>query len=173
MVKHQRRKKIYQKAGKGFASKAFGAANMIFSVIPDTVQTVGKIVDKSAPVIDKELQRRHEKKMALIQVPDVVDMPVFEAQEHLKKCGFSVHSLPAKPLARYAAAFPGEVLAMSPASGKFQRGYLIKLYYADEQMIQKSQALLSAKQAKAEEFSQTVNHMIDKSVQLLRKKKFK
>lgn len=164
-------KTIAKKAGKGLASKALGAANLVFSVIPDTVKIVGNIVDNSAPIIDKELQRRHDKKMSLIQVPDVVDMSVLDAQEHLKSRGFTVHILTAKPNIKFAKAFPGEVVAMSPKSGKFQTGHLVKLYFADEQVIKESFALLEAKQAKNKEFNQTINQMLDKSTQLLKKKK--
>lgn len=38
--------------------KLLGAANMIFSVIPDTVEIVSKITDKTAPIVDKHLERQ-------------------------------------------------------------------------------------------------------------------
>lgn len=163
------RRHVARGAGKKFASKAFGAANMVFSVIPDTVKIIGNIVDNSAPIIDKELQRRHEQKMALIELPNVIDMSVLDAQEHLKTRGFTVHMLTAKPHAKYAKAFPGEVVAMSPRSGKFKAGHLIKLYYVDQDGIQASQTLLTEKEIRAGELGQSVSQALKGAKNLLKK----
>ena len=53
--------------------KLLGAANMILSVIPDTVEIVGKITDKTAPIVDKHLDRKHQYKQSLVGVPSAYE----------------------------------------------------------------------------------------------------
>lgn len=130
------------KVGK-LAGRAFKVLNSALSVIPDTVEIAGKITDKAAPIVDKALDRHHAEKAALIQLPNVIDMPVDSAQTYLESIGFTVHTLLAKPDKKYAGALPEEVVAMSPKTGKFKPGHLVKLYFVTQEIIDRSTPLSS------------------------------
>ena len=118
--------------------KLLGAANMIFSVIPDTVEVVERITDKAAPIVDKHLDRQHQYKQSLVAIPNLLDVDVQQAKEHLEGLGLQVIVLLAKPNKRYTKADAGEVVAMLPRSGKVRPGSLVKLYYVDDHVVEES-----------------------------------
>ena len=122
----------------GKMGKLLGAANMIFSVIPNTVEVVERITDKAAPIVDKHLDRQHQYKQSLVAIPNLLDVDVQQAKEHLEGLGLQVIVLLAKPNKRYAKADAGEVVAMLPRSGKVRPGSLVKLYYVDAHVIEES-----------------------------------
>ena len=122
----------------GKMGKLLGAANMIFSVIPDTVEVVERITDKAAPIVDKHLDRQHQYKQSLVAIPNLLDVDVQQAKEHLEGLGLQVIVLLAKPNKRYTKADAGEVVAMLPRSGKVRPGSLVKLYYVDAHVIEES-----------------------------------
>ena len=122
----------------GKMGKLLGAANMIFSVIPDTVEVVERITDKAAPIVDKHLDRQHQYKQSLVAIPNLLDVDVQQAKEHLEGLGLQVIVLLAKPNKRYAKADAGEVVAMLPRSGKVRPGSLVKLYYVDDHVVEES-----------------------------------
>ena len=130
-------KQIVKKTS-GKMGKLLGAANMIFSVIPDTVEVVERITDKAAPIVDKHLDRQHQYKQSLVAIPNLLDVDVQQAREHLEGLGLQVIVLLAKPNKRYAKADAGEVVAMLPRSGKVRPGSLVKLYYVDAHVIEAS-----------------------------------
>ncbi len=122
----------------GKMGKLLGAANMIFSVIPDTVEVVERITDKAAPIVDKHLDRQHQYKQSLVAIPNLLDVDVQQAKEHLEGLGLQVIVLLAKPNKRYTKADAGEVVAMMPRSGKVRPGSLVKLYYVDDHVVEES-----------------------------------
>ena len=122
----------------GKMGKLLGAANMIFSVIPNTVEVVERITDKAAPIVDKHLDRQHQYKQSLVAIPNLLDVDVQQAKEHLDGLGLQVIVLLAKPNKRYTKAAAGEVVAMLPRSGKVRPGSLVKLYYVDAHVIEES-----------------------------------
>ena len=122
----------------GKMGKLLGAANMIFSVIPDTVEVVERITDKAAPIVDKHLDRQHHLKQSLVAIPNLLDVDVQQAKKHLEGLGLQVIVLLAKPNKRYAKADAGEVVAMLPRSGKVRPGSLVKLYYVDDHVVEES-----------------------------------
>ena len=122
----------------GKMGKLLGAANMIFSVIPNTVEVVERITDKAAPIVDKHLDRQHQYKQSLVAIPNLLDVDVQQAKEHLEGLGLQVIVLLAKPNKRYTKADAGEVVAMLPRSGKVRPGSLVKLYYVDAHVIEES-----------------------------------
>ncbi len=122
----------------GKMGKLLGAANMIFSVIPNTVEVVERITDKAAPIVDKHLDRQHQYKHSLVAIPNLLDVDVQQAKEHLEGLGLQVIVLLAKPNKRYTKADAGEVVAMLPRSGKVRPGSLVKLYYVDAHVIEES-----------------------------------
>ena len=111
---------------------------MIFSVIPNTVEVVERITDKAAPIVDKHLDRQHQYKQSLVAIPNLLDVDVQQAKEHLEGLGLQVIVLLAKPNKRYAKADAGEVVAMLPRSGKVRPGSLVKLYYVDDHVVEES-----------------------------------
>ncbi len=131
------------KIGK-LAGRAFKVLNSALSVIPDTVAIAGKITDRAAPIVDKALDRHHVAKAALIQLPNVIDMPVASAQAYLESIGFTVHILPAKPHKRLVTFELDEVVAMSPRTGKFKAGHLVKLYYLTPEALETSKSLVDS-----------------------------
>lgn len=46
-------------------TKSLGPIGKLISIIPDTTELIGKAIDNSRPIIEKELDRRHEKKTDL------------------------------------------------------------------------------------------------------------
>ncbi|TCD46490.1 hypothetical protein D3X11_03595 [Streptococcus sp. X16XC17] len=80
---NQIRKKI-TKTATGKLGKAAGLFNTVFGIIPDTVAIIGKITDKAAPIVEKNLDRSHEYKKSLIAIPNLLDVDVDVAKEHLK-----------------------------------------------------------------------------------------
>ncbi|MGT2754160.1 PASTA domain-containing protein [Streptococcus ovis] len=130
-------KEIVKKTS-GKLGKLVGAANLVLGVIPDTVEIVGKITDKAAPIVDKHLERNHEYKKSLIAVPNLVDVEVEQARAYLENIGLQVMTILAKPNKKYAKADSGEVVAMSPRGGKVLPATLVKLYYVNDIVIELS-----------------------------------
>ena len=74
----------------------------------------------------------------LVAIPNLLDVDIQQAREHLEGLGLQVIVVLAKPNKKYVKADAGEVVAMVPRSGKVQPGSLIKLYYVDELVIEAS-----------------------------------
>ncbi|MET3643764.1 hypothetical protein [Streptococcus gallinaceus] len=83
----QVKKEVTKKAA-GKLGKAAGVLNTVFSVIPDTVAIVGDITAKAAPIVDKHLEYNRAYKERLIQVPNLLDIPVKEAKRLLEERDF-------------------------------------------------------------------------------------
>ncbi|MGT2935470.1 PASTA domain-containing protein [Streptococcus castoreus] len=122
--------------------KALGAVGKIMSIIPDATEIIGKTIDNSRPIIEKHMEQKHERKMQLRVIDDVIGLPVDEAQTHLERRGFVVATLPVKPHKKWLRHNLNEVVAISPNSGKHQIGSLVKLYYITVAVLEKSQELL-------------------------------
>lgn len=133
------RNKNLVKVAPGKLGKLAGALNTVLGIIPDTVEIVGKITDKTAPIVEKNLDRQHEYKKSLIPLPNLLDVDVQTAKEHLESIGLTVIAVLAKPDKKYAKADVNEVVAMVPKSGKVEPGTLVKLYYVDRTVLEKSQ----------------------------------
>ena len=72
--------------------------NKLVDIIPDTTKIIGDTVQAAAPIVDKALDRQHEKKnLSQIQVPNVIDLDVEEAKRHLEEIGFRVTLTLVKP----------------------------------------------------------------------------
>ena len=126
-------------AKKSLIKSVGGALTAVFQVIPDTVEVVGKVVDSTVPLVDKALDRHHEHQQSLVKLPDVRDMEVCAAREHLESLGFQVAVLVAKPNRKWRQELPGEVVEMSPRTGRLKVGSLIKLYYMTDEVLKASQ----------------------------------
>ncbi|MGT2925580.1 PASTA domain-containing protein [Streptococcus cuniculipharyngis] len=117
--------------------KALGSVSKIFGLL-DTVDIVSKVTDSTIPIIDKALDRRHEKQSRLIRLDNLIHMDVLEAKAHLENQGFTVSTILAKPSKAYQTARLNEVVAMSPKGGNLPTGSLIKLYYINQEVIDES-----------------------------------
>ncbi|MBF0787436.1 MULTISPECIES: PASTA domain-containing protein [unclassified Streptococcus] len=118
--------------------KTVGKVAKIFDMIPDTTRVIGEAVHAVVPLVDKVLEQNYQKKNRLVQLPNVVDMDIVEAQTHLEEQGFVVSKILAKPHQRYAKKQANEVVAMLPKSGNMEPGTLIKLYYVSQDVIEAS-----------------------------------
>lgn len=109
--------------------------------IPDAFDAVKHVTEKAGPIIEKELDRRYARKASLVQLDNVIDVPIDFAQSHLEAKGFTVLPILAQAHPRYANNRPMEVIKMIPSPGKHQRDQLVKLYFVTEQVITDSIAL--------------------------------
>ncbi|HFI0144198.1 TPA: PASTA domain-containing protein [Streptococcus suis] len=114
--------------------------NKLVDLIPDTTKIIGDTVQAAAPIVDKALDRQHEKNLSQIQVPDVIDLDAEEAKRHLEEIGFRVTLTLVKPNKKYRqeTTRDNEVVDMVPKSGRLDKGSLIKLYYINQEIIDAS-----------------------------------
>ena len=114
--------------------------NKLVDIIPDTTKIIGDTVQAAAPIVDKALDRQHEKNLSQIQVPNVIDLDAEEAKRHLEEIGFRVTLTLVKPKKKYRqeTTRDNEVVDMIPKAGKFDKGSLIKLYYINQEIIDAS-----------------------------------
>ncbi|VGU29008.1 PnkB-like serine/threonine kinase protein [Streptococcus pyogenes] len=122
--------------------KALGVVGKLMSIVPDTTEIIGKTIDNSRPIIEKRMEQKHEKEMQLRTIDDVINLPVDQAQAHLEQLGFVVATIPAKPHKKWLHSNLNEVVAMSPKSGKYKIGSLIKLYYITVDVLEKKSRLI-------------------------------
>ncbi|HFU3863001.1 TPA: PASTA domain-containing protein [Streptococcus suis] len=114
--------------------------NKLVDIIPDTTKIIGDTVQAAAPIVDKALDRQHEKNLSQIQVSNVIDLDVEEAKRHLEEIGFRITLTLVKPNKKYRqeTTRDNEVVDMIPKAGKFDKGSLIKLYYINQEIIDAS-----------------------------------
>lgn len=114
--------------------------NKLVDIIPDTTKIIGDTVQAAAPIVDKALDRQHEKNLSQIQVPNVIDLDAEEAKRHLEEIGFRVTLTLVKPNKKYSqeTTRDNEVVDMIPKAGKLDKGSLIKLYYINQEIIDAS-----------------------------------
>ena len=114
--------------------------NKLVDIIPDTTKIIGDTVQATVPILDKALDRQHEKNLSQIQVPNVIDLDVEEAKRHLEETGFRVTLTLVKPNKKYRqeTTRDNEVVDMIPKAGKFDKGSLVKLYYINQEIIDAS-----------------------------------
>ncbi|MGT2828117.1 hypothetical protein AB6M97_03755 [Streptococcus hillyeri] len=120
--------------------KLLGAVGNLLA-IPDAIDAVKHVTDKATPIIEKELDRRHEHKKSLIQLDDVQHVPLDYAQKLLENRGFTVLPILAKAHPKYANERPLEVVAMHPRAGNYKPETLVKLYFVNEDIINQSNEL--------------------------------
>ncbi len=164
-------RKAVTKKSTGKLGKLTGALNTVLGVIPDTVAIVGKITDKTAPIVDKHLERRHDYKKSLVSVPNLIDVEMETAKAHLENLGLKVIPVLAKPHGKYVNADVGEVVAMTPKWRKVEPNSLIKLYYVNEPVLIASQQMLADAQAKKEQDKARLQASFHKVKNILPKKK--
>lgn len=127
--------------------KGLGAAGKVFTLL-DTVAMVDKVSKNTAPILEKAIDRHHERQEGLVTLPDVTHLDLTPAKAHLEELGFLVAMIPAKTSQVKKDHKLDEVVAMVPKPGKLTRGSLIKLYYVTEDNLPKSQTALELAQLK-------------------------
>lgn len=120
--------------------KALGVVGNLLA-IPDALNAVKHVTDKAAPIIEKELDRRHNHKQSLITLDNLIDVPLQDAKTVLHDRGFIVLPILSKPNPKYSQERPMDIVAIQPRPGKYEVGQLVKLYYVDEVVIKDSQEM--------------------------------
>jgi|GEM_PF-634169 len=120
-------------------AKVAGPVGQVISVIPDTAEVINQTIESAAPIVEKELDHRREEKKNFADVPNVVELNLNAALEHIENAGFIAQEVLAKPNQKYMDKRVGEVVEMMPKPTKPARiGSLVKIYYVDESVINKS-----------------------------------
>ncbi|MGT2932697.1 PASTA domain-containing protein [Streptococcus catagoni] len=146
---------------KGRLIKSLGALGKMIAIIPDTTELISKGMDNTRPIVEKFIDQRQERHKHLRSVDNVINLAVIEAKEHLEKQGFVVATIPARADKKYVTSTLNEVVAMSPRGGKRNVGSLIKLYYINLDVLEKSQKLLEEHNLKAVERNQKISDSLE------------
>lgn len=137
-----------------------GKIGKILDVVPNAADIVGEAVGGTvrevAPLIEKSMDRRYEKKQGLVSLPNIVDIDVDEAKGILEELGFKVIVIQTKPNSRYAKSRNNEIVATIPKSGLVEPGSLVKLYYVTDEVVEESKIELE-KSLKVEDFLGTTS----------------
>ncbi|ONH63377.1 hypothetical protein A9Y58_01358 [Streptococcus parauberis] len=142
-------------------TNSLGTLGKVISFIPDTTELIGKGMENTRPIVEKYMDQRHQRQENLRRLDDVVNISLDDAKAHIEKQGFIVATIPARPDKHYADCKLNEVITMSPKSGKYPQGSLVKLYFADLNMLEKSQELRDKVTLRSVEFNQKVADAIE------------
>ncbi|HGI4296004.1 TPA: PASTA domain-containing protein [Streptococcus agalactiae] len=154
-------------------TKSLGPIGKLISIIPDTTELIGKAIDNSRPIIEKELDRRHEKKQTYTQLDNVVHLDINDAQVYLEQRHFNVSRIVAEPNSKWTTLHPNQVVNMSPKAGRVRIGSLVKLYYITEDILEESKTLLLSKSEKSKARQQRLTEVLSTPSQLLKKNRNK
>ena len=141
---------IVKKKSSGMLGKLGGLLGGVSSI-----DFAGDIIKEAAPMIEKSLDRRYEKKQSLVQLPNVIDIDVDKASSIIEDTGFKVVTLQAKPNVRYANNKNNEVVMTEPKAGPVDPGSLVKVYYVTEEVIEESNKLKLEQALKVEDLLNT------------------
>ncbi|AGM98801.1 PASTA domain-containing protein [Streptococcus iniae] len=142
-------------------TKSLGTFGKMISIIPDTTELIGKAMDNTRPIVEKHMEQRQQKQENLRIIDDVINLSVDDAKAHLEKIGFVVATIPAKPNKIWLSNSLNEVVSMSPRGGKRELGSLVKLYYINLDVLEKSQELRDQDTLRTVEFNQKVADAFD------------
>lgn len=139
-------------------TKSLGPIGKLISIIPDTTELIGKAIDNSRPIIEKE---------------NVVHLDINDAQVYLEQRHFNVSRIVAEPNSKWATLHPNQVVNMSPKAGRVRIGSLVKLYYITEDILEESKTLLLSKSEKSKARQQRLTEVLSTPSQLLKKNRNK
>ncbi len=97
-----------------------------------------KAADKIVPIAEKAVDKFHEHRRDLVDLSVMVELGIEEAKAHLEKKGFVVHPVLLPPQDKYKNVVSDTVLSISPKKAKAHAGTLVKLYYVDQNTVDKS-----------------------------------
>lgn len=137
-------------------TKALGSVSKVIAVLPDTTQIIGKAIDNTRPIIEKELDRHNDRKTAYIELNNVIHLDFEDAKEILENQGFLVRGITVNPNVKYANAPLNQVVRMYPRTKKAKVGSLVKLYYTDQEVVNASYILAEEQREKNEQLGQKV-----------------
>ncbi|MEX2805533.1 PASTA domain-containing protein [Streptococcus sp. H31] len=150
--------------------KKLNRAGKIISILPDTTEIINRAVDNTRPIIEKELDRHHERQEAYKEIDNVLHLNVEEAKKHLENQGFTVSMIPATPQIKYAKFLPNQVVSMYPKKKKAKLGSLIKLYYLDQASLNANIILLNEQKSKVQRFGRTLSNPLKRGKKIFPKK---
>lgn len=130
--------------------------------LPDALNAIKHVTENARPIIEKEMDRRYAYKQSLLILDDVRDIPIDYAQTYLENKGFTVLPVLVKPHAKYAKNHAMEVLSLHPKPGKYEPNRLVKLYFADDAVIQASRDLNQEVDTKTKELQEGIKNNITK-----------
>ncbi|MGT2960224.1 PASTA domain-containing protein [Streptococcus caballi] len=152
-------------------AKALGTVGKVMAVLPDTTEIIGRAIDNTRPIIEKELDRRNDLKKHYIDLDNVIHLDITDAKQHLEKQGFIVRAITENPHPKYANTPVNQVVNMYPRSKKARSGALIKLYYVDDTVLNASSILINEQEHRKEELGQKVVESLTGVKDLFDKKK--
>lgn len=132
----------------GKLKKTVGNLGKLISVIPDTTELIVKTIENARPIIEKQLDRRHDLKSSLVQLDDVVHLNIDDAKNIIEKKGLHTVAILSHPNIKYINYEKHQVVKMVPKSGKYPKDTLVKLYYVNDTTLSKSKDLFLEKKRK-------------------------
>lgn len=105
---------------------------------PEVVYDVLKVV---GPAIIGAYTVLKAKKSKYVEMPNIVDLDIKEAEKILEDLGFETHRVLVSPNSRYHDKRVDSVIKTIPSSSKLKEGTHIKLYYIDKEVLKKSEEL--------------------------------
>lgn len=97
------------------------------------------------------------KKTDYVEVPNIIDLDIKEAEKILEDLGFVTHRVLLNPKSRYYNQRVDTVIKTVPKSSKLKEGCHIKLYYIDKEVLKKSEELHEEKTPLTEKILDKLN----------------
>lgn len=147
-------------------------------LIGKAVKIAAPFVIKAAPAVIEQVnkinEQQKEKKKDYIKIPDVLSLPISEATEVLTKYHFN-YSLIKLPADEKIALQPANtVLRLTPKGGSnVTPNTFVKLYYADEEIVnesmQKRDTTLAKKTATKQKHKAQLKTVADKAKKITKR----
>lgn len=131
MIKKTKFKDNIVKYGKQGSKEAIKFVRKNPEVVYDVLKVVGPAIIGAYTVLKA-------KKTEYIEVPNVIDLDIKEAEKILEDLGFETHRVLENPKAKYFNRRADTVLKTMPNSKKLKDGSHIKLYFIDKEVLKKS-----------------------------------
>lgn len=124
------------KIPKSFVKKGFAMAKEHIEPV------VSEVAASVAPIAERAVDHFHEKKRETMDLSDVIDLPVEKAVSYLEGKGFVVHPVLLPPHSKHRRDRPDTVIDVVPKKAKRDAEILVKLYYIDNESIEKSHQMV-------------------------------
>ena len=150
MIRQFKIAKNLLKYGKKGSKEAVKFVRKNPELVYDALKVVGPAVVGAFTVLKT-------KKNKYIEVPNVLDLDIKEAEKILEDEGFVTHSIVVIPNHKYYDKRANSVIRVMPNSKKIKEGSHINLYYIDEKVLKKSIELNEEKTTFTEKIANTFN----------------
>lgn len=135
-------KLILSKKAWKYGKKGTVAAIKFAKRNPNLVKSAIKI---STPLVAGSLAYLKHNKELYTEIPDVRDLNINDAHKILTDRGFSCHKIILDANYKYHNKKINTVIKVYPSSKKVKKDSIIKLYYLDEEILEKSKYLYKNK----------------------------